>query len=59
MRNAETVLGIIQERSHEEIQQLKAGIHGIGSLESYVTWKRSRVVRRGVIGKVPAKATRW
>ena len=42
MRNAETILGVIQDRP----------------LESCLTSKESRAVRRGAVGKVPVKVTR-
>jgi len=61
MRNAETVLGIIQERSHEGDPlwtQLKASVNGIGSLESYVTRKSVMRSSEGGRGKVPIRVTR-
>ena len=52
MQKAETVLSIIRERAMDLYSRNR-------SLESHVTRKRSRVVRRGAVGKVPVWVTRW
>ncbi len=75
MRNAETVLGVIRERGRRagvrRWQSARSARRKFianeprgtslrhRSLESDVTRKLSRIVRRGAVGKLPAKVTRW